>query len=137
MPALPPEASMAGLRPVVLPVHHPFQICSIFRKKTYPPHHWVLPTISRCPKILPVLVARTLLVTRMTLFWFHTTSRQTTHVRIFSACTHCISEFTRLVFFNLYVTLLCVGHLSKWTFYLVDEIPRTICLHSCDSNLGF
>lgn len=99
-------------------------MCSIFRKKAYPPHRWVLPAPSRCPKIPPVLVARTLLVTRMTLFWFHTTPRQTTHVRIFSACTHYISEFTRLAFFNLYITLSCVGHLFKWTFYLVDGIPE-------------
>ena len=57
----------------------PFQICSIFRKKTSSPPLGP-PNCSRCPKILPVLVAGSLLVTQMTLFWVHTTSRQTTHM---------------------------------------------------------
>ena len=57
----------------------PFQICSIFRKKTSSPPLGT-PNFSRCPKILPLLVAGSLLVTRMTLFWVHTTSRQTIHM---------------------------------------------------------
>lgn len=79
-----------------------FQTCNIFKKKICLPLHWVLQTIYKCLKTLPVPVARTLLVTQMILFLSHTTSLQTTHVRTFHYF-HILKHFPLIAYLHAFL----------------------------------